>query len=671
MRTMLVTLILLSGYQISGRADTLATQPLSPSEADGWIHYLVPLPQRITLRAKVTIPSDQVAVTAAGHHMLIDQAVRELCEALGQSGTDRDAGSAAFAITLELGGTEAKPLAELPNSDQAYRIFTGNEGRALHLVARTPIGLYYAAKTLQQFIHAHTRNGTVAIPLTEITDWPDMAIRGVWGVDASSHVRWLSDRKYNYMEQIASSHINAQGRPVAALADYKQQMVKDGPSHGIAPVPAILHLEQIAHRGLFAHYPELKGRGEGIHEGAICYSNSIFTDILAEWIVGYLNMPGVNEVDVWMAENLSGKPGCQCERCRDQNRDLLELRAILAAWEKARTQKPDARLAILTSEETDRSNEQVLEVLPEDLRFWYYHSLLTYNTSETPMVPDYLARAAARGRDIGVCLNLSPHSTNYQPMTGVQFIHYRMTEFVDKKITGMLGYPTPRVFYYPVNTEAAAEWTWNADGRSPREFAFSWAVRAGKDDPELFAEWAMVHGEVAWDVYGSEFPAGEARKATGKLAEQLKTGKLPELGFVLWEIYPKPWGDIKTVEQLNRDVDLAGRAVGMARRLNDPALLHESLTVQGYIRSLKALYELKQIVHPEGVAEKHRAAAQQYFQAYLDALAQAGTNLVEWETSVADSDNPRHVRKVCDLLTRMIEEMAGTAEELGMNVQRP
>jgi len=670
MRRLVPILLLISVLPGPGVAAPPAVLPVLSSEAIGWTHHLVPLPKQVALKAKVTVPARRVAVSApAQADPLIGQAVRELRGSLGQPEGGSGGSAPVFTVSLRLGGAEAEELGDLENADQAYRIIPDAGRGALTLVARTPRGLYYASKTLQQLIRARAGDGQVTIPLADVTDWPDIATRGVWGVDASSQVRWLSDRKFNYMEQIASSRVDEHKRPIAGLSGFKQQMVKDGPTYGISPVPAILHLEQISRGGLFEHYPEVKGKGKGIHEGAICYSNPVFTDILAEWIVGYLSMPGVHEVDVWMAENLRRKPGCQCDGCKGENRDLMELRAILAAWEKAKKRMPNARLSILTSEETDDSNKQILRALPPDIRFWYYHSLLTYCTSETPMVPGYLAKSAAEGRRVGVCLNLSPHATNYQPMTGAQFIHYRMTEFAGKNISGFLGYPTPRVVYYPFNTEAAAEWSWNANGRSPREFAYSWAVRAGMDEPELFAEWAMAHGEVAWDVYGSEYPAGEARKATGKIAQQLKTGKLPELGYVLWGIYPKPWGDIKTVEQLNRDVELAGRAVELARQLDNPTLLHESLTIQGYIQSLEALYELKQLVTPDGVAAADRASARRYFQMYVKSLEQARSHLAKWETSVAGIPRPRYVAKVCELLDQMIRDMTRLAGELGLAVQ--
>ena len=152
---------------------------------------------------------------------------------------------------------------------------------------------------------------------------------------------------------------------------------------------------------------------------------------------------------------------------------------------------------------------------------------------------------------------------------------------------------------------------------------------------------------------------------------QLVEGKLPALGDVLWGIYPKPWGDIKTAEQLEHDIELADQAVALARQLNHPPLLHESLVVQGYVRSLKALHELKQIVTPQGVADKDRATARRFFQMYVDALHQARLHLGQWETSAAEKARHRHTTPVCELLGRMIREMTGVAEQWQLKPSQP
>ena len=119
----------------------------------------------------------------------------------------RNGGVAPFTVTLREGGAAAARLRAHPNPDQAYRITAGQDGAGLRLVALGPQGLYYAAKTLQQLIGAKRTRQKLHIPLLEVTDWPDLAYRGLWGVDAYHHLRWLSDRKMNYMEQIAASRV--------------------------------------------------------------------------------------------------------------------------------------------------------------------------------------------------------------------------------------------------------------------------------------------------------------------------------------------------------------------------------------------------------------------------------------------------------------------------------
>jgi hypothetical protein len=160
------------------------------------------------------------------------------------------------------------------------------------------------------------------------------------------------------------------------------------------------------------------------------------------------------------------------------------------------------------------------------------------------------------------------------------------------------------------------------------------------NNPELFADWSDALGPVAWDVYGSAWPVDETRGSQAKVADQLKNGTLPELGYVLWGVYPKPWGDIKTEQQLNDDVASASQAVAIANQMNIAEYKQESLVIQGYINSLKALYELKQRVQPGGViAPENHAEANQYFNMYKDSLAQARTALPAWENALPNHES--------------------------------
>jgi len=644
---------------------------ITPAERLAWVRHTVPLPKKIDITARLTCRADQVTIEApADAAPLVGHAVQELYESLGVSGEQTHTKQPAFTILLQQGGPEASDLSKLNNSDQACRIIPLTDRTGLKLIALTPRGLYYAAKTLQQLIRARAADNNVTLPILTVTDWPDIADRGLWGSDSPFHIRWLADRKLNYMEQVAANTLDENKRPVVTMSETRGRMLTEGPACGFQPVPALVHLERLGGRGVYKAYPDLKAKGEGVHEGAACYSNPKIVEILAGWIVGCARLPGVTEVDVWMTENLAKKPGCQCDKCRPENRDLLEARVILAAWQEAKKTAPGIGLRVLLTEETADSNQQIIDLLPPEVTFWYYHSLTTYDNRETQIIPDYLVQLARQGHRIGVVPDYSVACGNLQPFTGAHFIRYRMNEFADKNISALLGYARPRVYYADFNTEAAGEWSWNARGRSTREFALSWAVRQGLKDPEAFADWSETLGPVAWDIYGSDWPRGELRKSLDTVAVQLEKGTLPELGAVLWEVYPKPWGDIKSVQHLEQDVADAAQALRMARAMNIPRCIHESLLIQGYINSLKALYELKQIVTPEGIAAGRQADACRHFQAYVDGLRQAGKGVVEWEKAIGPRPgHPSIAHVTTEILDTLITDMTGVAARLGCKLK--
>lgn len=639
-------------------------QPISLEDARQWIHYTVPLPKQIAITHRLNVPHDDVAIVYTPGELLVERAAAELREAVSGSQTPIVVPDPQWTIRFQVGGPEADPLQAYPNSGQACFIVSDSVERVMHLIAMEPQGVYYAGKTAGQLIKGWKQGTQVSVPIVTVTDWPDMADRGLWGVDASYHLRWLSDRKLNYMEQIASIWCSGVGRLTCSMSDYKAIMLNDGPTFGIQPVPSTPHIQVMDAKNVFTYYPDLYARGDNAHPGAACYSRPAIAEVLGGWIECLAGMNNVTAVDVWLSENLGSYTGCQCTDygCAYGNRDLLEVQAVLNGYERAKLRYPDLKLRILSSEETYDSNQQILAMLPTDVMFWYYQSLLTYNNREMKIIPTYMETAARAGRYIGVCPNLNSAAGAVQPFTGAQFVRYRMNEFVDKGLSGLIGYPKPRVFYYDFNVEAAAEWSWNAGGRSAHDFALSWAVRRGLSAPGLFAQWSDVLGPVAWDVYGSAWPVDESRNAllTG-VAEQLVNGTLPELGYALWDVYPKPWGDIKTEQQLNDNVASAAQAVTIANQMGIAQFQQESLVIQGYMNSLKALYELKYLVNPGGwIAPEDHPAANQYFQMYVDSLTQARDGLVAWEQTLPPeliyTTTPLTGETVA-LLNTMIDEM--------------
>jgi hypothetical protein len=338
---------------------------------------------------------------------------------------------------------------------------------------------------------------------------------------------------------------------------------------------------------------------------------------------------------------------------------------VLAAWREAQKRVRKFGLRVLTSEETYPSHKLLFPEIPGDVKLWYYHSLFTYTAMERAMITGETAKFAASGHWVGVCPSLVAHVGFTEPFTSGQFVQARVREFTDKKLRGIIGYPSPRVRYARYNVEAMAEWTWNPQGRTPRDFAIAWATREHIRAPEKFAEWAELHGAVAWDVYGSDWPAGEQRHVPGPVAELLCKGELPPLGEVKWGVYPAPWGDIQSAAQLDADVQAAARAVALAREIGVEEFLQESLVVQGYINALKALWELKQIVTPQGVASENRGAAAAKFEAYHAAVRQSLKALPAWESTVAAPNSREgYVRKPGEKLREMLTQMQTTASQV-------
>jgi hypothetical protein len=174
---------------------------------------------------------------------------------------------------------------------------------------------------------------------------------------------------------------------------------------------------------------------------------------------------------------------------------------------------------------------------------------------------------------------------------------------------------------------------------------------------------------VEWHVYGSEWPSGAQRGTPDPVAKMLFEGRLPRLGKILWEAFRIPFGDIKTVEQLDADVASAARALEIARGMGVPVYWYESLVADGYIKSLKALYELGRIVKGGKVDLPDRAKAESYFRMYLDGLKQASDALPKWE-EIRDlrHEHAHYTGTPVKVIAQLRREMAEAATKLGFEI---
>jgi len=662
-RSVVFTSLALCG-QLTSRFGA-AEEPLSRDNVAKWLKHLTPLPRAITISSKLTLDRADIGVTGnTNGSKVIEQAVSEFSRLLDSPTTT--AKRPKFKITFQLGGAEADALKGLKNSDQAYRIVPENGGSGLRLIGLTDRGLYYAGKTLQQLLRARLTTRSVEIPLVNVKDWPEMQTRGLWGSDSFDWLPWLAERKLNYQENISRVWVDPNTkRGHARVKSGTEQLLTLGPRMGIEHAPVVLHLEQLEHTGLFAAYPNLRGK-DGGKPGAICYSQPEFVGVLVDWITELGSQPAIERVDVWMTENLNNQGGCKCEKCSKGNWALAEARTVIAAWREAQKRKPDLGLRVLTSEATYKDSAAVFAEIPPEVGIWYYHSLLTYTTRKAGMIHGAVLKTAQAGHWVGVCPNLVARIGWAQPFTSPQFVHARATEFTSKGLSGMIGYATPRTVLGRFNIEAAMEWLWNPAGRTPREFARSWAVRENIRDPDKFADWTDLVGPVSWAIYGSEWPAGELRKAISGVAPLLEKGELPALGEFKWGIYGSPWGDIKTPAELDAGAAATERGVKLAREIGAEEFIQESLVLQGYADSLKALWALKQLVTKQGIAPDKLTDAREQFANYDRALEQARTALRAWENAVmAESRHRGLTDSAIETLQTMSREMKETAAKLG------
>jgi len=404
----------------------------------------------------------------------------------------------------------------------------------------------------------------------------------------------------------------------------------------------------------------------------VCFSQPAMASVLSDWIVELGSMNGVRDVDVWMSENLHGRGGCGCELCKGHDRNVLEAQAIVKAWQKARERLPSVGLRALTSEETYGSNREILKVLPREVKLVYYHSLLTYTAARQPMVDELIATEAASGRSVGITPQLSGLVGPPAPFTGPQFIQYRMQEFCDKGLSSFTGYATPLLAHNLFNVEAAAEWSWNPDGRSPEEFARSYAMRRGLADPDSFARWALLVGQAGWQLYGSEWPTGERHGPTRPLVKSLKKGKLMGLGETLGDVWRYPWAEFHSSQELRRALTDAQEAVGLAKRMGEEDLLQESLYLQGCAQVLVSTWELGQCIDDGSVKEGQEERAAREMRAFVAGCRQAADADRKWAQIRAPSlqfEPGSRYSAVVDTLEGLAGDMEGLAAELGVGLE--
>ncbi len=633
---------------------------VSSQERAAWLRWVIPLPKQIAINGKLEVDATDVKLrvrTGAGE--VERNAAGEMAKLFRdktQAKLDLDRGR--FEIFLgvcdrqgrieDVTLSEAAQLIKRPNWQQAYVIRPVGSNR-LVVTALDERGVFYAAQTLRQLLEGRFADGKVTIPMATVTDWPDLAERGQWGGNVNSEIEWMAAHKMNLVESHVSLKVDKDGKGVAR-ADKK--LLELGRRHALKLVPIITHLDHLERTGVYDVFPELRGTGKSarsLNHGSLvapCFSKPKLTDLLADWMTSLAAQQGVTDICTWLTEH---HLQCGCEQCQKVGQYVLETRAIVKAWRRVRERYPKLGLRLLLTQGSYATNDKVLADVPAEVGVSYYHGGRTYDSSRSPMIYPLLEDYVAKGRWLGCYPQLTASWRIVCPWSSPQFIKFRMTEFVSKKLQCLCGYATPNNRLYDFNITAAAEWSWNATGRDEREFAAAWATRRDLKDPEAAADWAVMLGPVGWDVYGGRVPYNHF---FGAAARMVKKRVAPVLGKGMFRYFP-------TVEHFDKDLAVCDRALDIAKRLDHPPILDETLVVQGYVRMIKEIYTIAQTVSAKKqLDDKQRAALRQNLSRLSEACAQTTRALKDWEASIGKGKGESRFQDTVNVTEKTAAEIA-------------
>ena len=640
----------------------LTVRAVSPDELRSWTRHLIPLPQELAIEHKVVLQPDEVGVrleTGAGD--IGEHAAKEL-KTLFATKAGVEAAGPGFEIVIslargtgagrDLSAEERRRLRSLPNRDQAYLIKPVGENR-LVLAALEPRGLYYAVRTLHQLLEPSLSPQTVSIPLAKITDWPDLEERGVWNFPKPEEwVPWMASLKLNF-GKMAETKVNPIERGKPGSVTLNMDLYESARLQGFEYQPFLTHFNFLHGFGLFRAYPELAGRGDealtgryfahkkGNQHRAPNAAHPLFRKLLAEWLRDFARQ-GISEVSCWLSERPGGDAGLETTAA---GQDVMEVRALLAAYEEARKEHPDFTIRVFLSTVPSGRYYRVIAEMPEDMKIERACATmiervmrLPRDLFRNPMLDSY----ATEGRwiasyDVPITANARVDTPEFMvPESSAHRVRDYVRQLIERKFRGaygMMAWADNGKATCGFNVHALAEYGWNLDGRSEKEFAIAWATREGYPDPEKVGEWADLMGPIEFDVYDSDFPIAYS---WGKYVEMVRQRRRPYLGEGVFRYY-------SSAKDFDRKIAISDRALTIAETFESDYLANETRVVRSYVRLAKGLYEVLELVATEDFRDLE---SQQRLRQALDRLGDAGeenvASIKNWRSALGPE--PWHYR---------------------------
>lgn len=660
-----------------GLAPAQDTVPVTEAEQRAWLNHVLPLPHEISIPRKCVLTPSKISIRTRDTADATERnAARELNKFFRQETGAVPAGKQ-FTITLgvldgrgRIDGitvSDVDRLRKVPNNDQAYVIHSPSDN-ALVLAALHPKGVYYASVTLRQLLEPVTTKEKTEIPLLSILDWPDIEERGLWNC-GTLVLDLAPSTKFNFMK--GNVYLSPVKRGEPNHASIRKERREKALLMGVNHVPSITHLNFLHRTGLYQAYPELLGKGDGAIAGRYrahvqkgrtvehrvpCASNPVLSQILSEWMMD-VAAAGVTECAGWLSERPAQ---CECKKCTVVGQFVLEARAFVNAWRKVREKHPKLVLRVFISTTTNEKYEQVLAELPAGVKLERAcAAALERQTQEprdrflNPRIDPY----AAKGRWVAtydVPVTATGKVETPEVVVPASFAH-RIKDFVQqmaaRKYRGLYGMLEGGILR-SFNVEALAEWTWNLNGRTEREFAVAWADRHGYEDPQAVGAWSELIGPVAWDVYDSGYPECYT---WGLAAKMIAERQRPVLGKGLFRYY-------RDKDSFDKKLAVCDRALAIAKELIRRELVFETQVVMSYVKMAKSIYLIAQTVSSADLTD--RPTKRRLGKSVEDLCRAADENVSAihlWRS--AAGPKPWHRR-----VTRAMEATKSAAQEISRTV---
>ncbi len=178
-------------------------------------------------------------------------------------------GPIVWLVASSAGGV-GPPALEPPDSPEGYVLQITPE--ALAIVARQPAGLYYGLQTLYQLIE-DAADEALALPAVRITDWPDLALRGIhldlkgvmaplayWEEVIATLARYkLNTVLIEYEDKFPYSRYPEIVGPGALSPEEVRTLIEQARAHCIEVIPLVQclgHVEYVLRHERFAHLRE-------------------------------------------------------------------------------------------------------------------------------------------------------------------------------------------------------------------------------------------------------------------------------------------------------------------------------------------------------------------------------------------------------------------------------